>query len=137
MHAALREAVSAGLVLRSDDSYAFLHDRIQEAAYALIPQGERVMAHLRIGRLLAARTAAEALEEKIFDIVSQFDRGPGAAQALQSMPADQIDAQSHERMIGRFQVARAMLEAIHSDRPPDPRMRALAPDLSLSPLLQP
>ena len=33
------------------------------------------MAHLRIGRLLAARTAAEELEEKIFDIVNQFDRG--------------------------------------------------------------
>jgi 1,4-alpha-glucan branching enzyme len=33
--------------------------------------------------------------------------------------------------------ARAMLEAIDSARPPDPRMRALAPDLSLAPLLEP
>jgi 1,4-alpha-glucan branching enzyme len=33
--------------------------------------------------------------------------------------------------------ARAMLEAIDSPRPPDPRMRALAPDLSLVPLLEP
>jgi 1,4-alpha-glucan branching enzyme len=33
--------------------------------------------------------------------------------------------------------ARAMLEAIDSSRPPDPRMRALAPDLSLVPLLEP
>jgi 1,4-alpha-glucan branching enzyme len=33
--------------------------------------------------------------------------------------------------------ARAMLEAIDSARPPDPRMRALAPDLSLGPLLEP
>jgi 1,4-alpha-glucan branching enzyme len=33
--------------------------------------------------------------------------------------------------------ARAMLEAIDSQRPPDPRMRALAPDLSLVPLLEP
>ena len=33
--------------------------------------------------------------------------------------------------------AQAMLEAIHSVRPPDPRMRALAPDLSLAPLLEP
>ena len=30
-----------------------------------------------------------------------------------------------------------MLEAIDSERPPDPRMRALAPDLSLAPLLEP
>ena len=75
MHAALWEAVRAGLVIRSDGTYAFLHDRIQEAAYALIPEGERAMAHLRIGRLLAARTAPEELEESIFDIVNQFDRG--------------------------------------------------------------
>jgi 1,4-alpha-glucan branching enzyme len=33
--------------------------------------------------------------------------------------------------------ARALLEAIHSTRPPDPRMRNLAPDLSLAPLLEP
>jgi 1,4-alpha-glucan branching enzyme len=33
--------------------------------------------------------------------------------------------------------ARALLEAIHSRQPPDPRMRNLAPDLSLVPLLEP
>ena len=71
---ALWEAVRAGLVIRSDGTYTFLHDRIQEAAYALIAEGERAMAHLRIGRLLAARTAPKELEEKIFDIVNQFDR---------------------------------------------------------------
>ena len=33
--------------------------------------------------------------------------------------------------------ARALLEAIHSREPPDPRMRNLAPDLSLAPLREP
>ncbi len=33
--------------------------------------------------------------------------------------------------------ARALLEAIHSGEPPDPRMRNLAPHLSLAPLLEP
>jgi PAS domain S-box-containing protein len=75
MHAALWDAVRAGLVLRSDDIYTFLHDRIQEAAYTLIAAKERAMAHLRIGRLLAALTAPGELEERIFDIVNQFDRG--------------------------------------------------------------
>ena len=75
INAALWEAVRAGLVLRADGTYAFLHDRVQEAAYALIVEDERSMTHLRIGRLLAARTAAEQLEENIFDIVNQFDRG--------------------------------------------------------------
>jgi PAS domain S-box-containing protein len=74
-HAALWEAVRTGLILRSDTTYTFLHDRIQEAAYALIAEGERAMAHLRIGRLLAARTRPDELEEHIFEIVNQFDRG--------------------------------------------------------------
>jgi PAS domain S-box-containing protein len=73
-HAALFEAVRAGLVVRAGTRYAFLHDRIQEAAYALIAAAARAPAHLRIARLLAARTTADELEEQIFDIVNQFDR---------------------------------------------------------------
>jgi PAS domain S-box-containing protein len=80
-HAALWDAVQSGLVLRSDSSYTFLHDRIQEAAYALVPESERAMAHLRIGRVLAAVTPAEAIEENIFDIVNQFDRGAAVIMA--------------------------------------------------------
>src|SRR6202008_3393010 len=72
---ALVEVVRADLVLRSGGTYTFLHDRVQEAAYTLIVEDERAMAHLRIGRLLAARTPPEHLEENIFDIVNQFDRG--------------------------------------------------------------
>ena len=70
----LWEAVLAGLVLRSEDSYRFLHDRVQEAAYSLIPQQLRAETHLRIGRLLAERTPSHEREERIFEIVNQFNR---------------------------------------------------------------
>ncbi|MFM0339369.1 trifunctional serine/threonine-protein kinase/ATP-binding protein/sensor histidine kinase [Paraburkholderia fungorum] len=75
MHANLWEAVRTGLVFRAGDAYEFAHDRVQEAAYALIPADERAAAHLRIGRALASRTAPEALEETIFDIVNHLNRG--------------------------------------------------------------
>ncbi|HMF62054.1 MAG TPA: AAA family ATPase, partial [Vicinamibacterales bacterium] len=77
IHAALWAAVRAGLVFRLDNTYTFLHDRVQEAAYVAIPEDKREAAHLRIGRLLAARTAPEDLEEKIFEIVNQLDHGAG------------------------------------------------------------
>jgi len=75
LHAALWEALRAGLVFRRDGAYRFLHDRVQEAAYALIPAEEQAAQHLRIGRLLAARTSPEAIEENVFEILSQYKRG--------------------------------------------------------------
>ena len=75
VHAALWESVRQGLVEQLDDSYKFIHDRVQEAAYSLIPEASRAEAHLRIGRLLAARTFPETQEETIFDIVNHLNRG--------------------------------------------------------------
>ena len=40
------------MVAQEDGSYRFVHDRVQEAAYSLIPERMRPEAHLRIGRLL-------------------------------------------------------------------------------------
>ena len=75
IHSELWEAVRAGLVLRLAGSYTFVHDRVQEAAYALIPEGERAAVHLRIGRLFVSRTTPEEMEEKIFETVNQLNRG--------------------------------------------------------------
>ena len=77
LHKSLWEAVRSGLVLRSEDAYTFQHDRIQEAAYSLIPEGSQAEAHLRIGRLLLKHTSLDKREETIFEIVSQFNRSPG------------------------------------------------------------
>ncbi|MGY3496367.1 ATP-binding sensor histidine kinase [Bradyrhizobium sp. USDA 4502] len=75
MHHALGDAVRAGLIFHSEQAYTFLHDRIQEAAYSLIPPDARRAAHLRIGRLLAEGIPSDEQEEAIFEIVNQLNRG--------------------------------------------------------------
>jgi PAS domain S-box-containing protein len=75
IHAALSEAARAGLILRQENSYAFLHDRIHEAAYSLIPEGDRAGAHLRIGRVLLEGMTADQLAEHLFDVANQLNRG--------------------------------------------------------------
>jgi PAS domain S-box-containing protein len=75
VHSDLWEAVRLEFIVRLKGSYKFVHDRVQEAAYSLIPEELRAEAHLRIGRLLAAHTPPEKREEAIFEIVNQFNRG--------------------------------------------------------------
>jgi PAS domain S-box-containing protein len=75
VHAALWEALRQQLIDRIERSYKFVHDRVQEAAYALIPAESRAEAHLTAGRLLMAHTPAEKRDEVIFEIVSQLNRG--------------------------------------------------------------
>ena len=75
LHAALWEAVRLEAVERLPGLYRFVHDRVHEAAYSLIQENQRTAAHLRIGRLLVARTPPEKREEKIFEIVGQLNRG--------------------------------------------------------------
>src|SRR6266481_3850817 len=75
LHSDIQEALRTGLVLHSEGAYRFLHDRVQEAAYSLIPEHLRAEAHLRIGRLLEEHTPREKREEAIFEIVNQLNRG--------------------------------------------------------------
>jgi PAS domain S-box-containing protein len=75
LHAALWEAVRAGLVIQQGNSYRFLHDRIQQAAYSLFSEEHRAAVHLRIGRKLLAGMTADELTEQLFEVANQLNRG--------------------------------------------------------------
>jgi PAS domain S-box-containing protein len=75
VHVALWDAVRQELVERLPNAYRFVHDRVQEAAYSLIPTASRAEIHLRTGRLLLAQTPPGEREAAIFDIVNQLNRG--------------------------------------------------------------
>ncbi len=71
LHAALAE----GLLTPVEDRYRFVHDRIQQAVYSLIPENERVRLHLRIGTLLWEKTPPDQHDMVLFDMVNQFNQG--------------------------------------------------------------
>ena len=75
MHVALQQAVRAGLVFQQEDTYKFLHDRIEQAAYSLIPDEDVANIHLHIGRVLLASMTPDKLAENLFDVANQFNRG--------------------------------------------------------------
>ena len=75
VHSNLWEALRLGFIVRSDGSYQFIHDRVQEAAYLLIPEELRAEAHLRIGRQLYSSMMPEATAENVFRVANQLNAG--------------------------------------------------------------
>ncbi len=75
----LQQAIREGLlILQSEtdsqlptpNSYVFLHDRVQQAAYALISEAWKKPVHLAVGRLLSG---TQHFEEKLFDIAHHLN----------------------------------------------------------------
>ncbi|MGE5656716.1 MAG: AAA family ATPase [Actinomycetota bacterium] len=54
-------------------NYKFLHDRVQQAAYALIDDSEKKAVHLKIGRQILENTPPQYRSERIFELVDHLN----------------------------------------------------------------
>lgn len=91
----LLEAAAEGLLVASRQSFRFPHDRIREAAYSLLPHGERASLHLRIGRVLLSR--ADRHDEENFVVADQLN----AASSLIVTKAERTSLAALDLLVGR------------------------------------
>jgi predicted ATPase len=74
----LERAVADGLLIQREGHpiatrYEFVHDRVLEAARALLSDDARAALHLRIGRALIKQPGADADEERSYQVASHFN----------------------------------------------------------------
>ncbi|MCB9779192.1 MAG: AAA family ATPase [Alphaproteobacteria bacterium] len=84
LRAALRPAQEAGLVIQVGEAadaevgggegerYAFVHDRVQQAAYGMLEEEERAALHLVAGQALRARHPDLEDREELFEVVGHL-----------------------------------------------------------------
>lgn len=69
--------LASGMALTGDleATFAFSHDRVQQAVYDLVAEGDRATTHLAIGRALLGEKLEGAA---LFEVVNQLHRGRGS-----------------------------------------------------------
>ena len=73
---ALQAALAGGYITPVENNrFRFIHDRIQQAVYSLIPDEDTSAVHYRIGSLLLEKVSKEQLESQLFAIVNQLNQG--------------------------------------------------------------
>jgi predicted ATPase len=98
--ALLHEPLRVGLLHQIDAAYAFAHDRVHEAAYALLQESERAAVHRSIGMHLLAALGESEVDAEIFDIASHFNRSDIAgADAPERASAAELNLRARRAII--------------------------------------
>ncbi|MEK3912843.1 AAA family ATPase [Paenibacillus sp. FSL H7-0331] len=84
LHQNIQPLLDEGLLFMESDTlldqaedrlYSFMHDRIQQAAYAVVPEEDRASLHRNIGYMLQLQTEPGYEEQALFDIIHHLNLG--------------------------------------------------------------
>ncbi|MEG4963438.1 MULTISPECIES: AAA family ATPase [unclassified Microcoleus] len=95
-------------------TYRFLHDRVQQAAYSLIPADQKQATHLQMGQLLQQKLSEIDREDKIFDIVGHLNLGIeliAQPQERQTLAQLNLKAGTKARSATAYAAARVYLQS--------------------------
>ncbi len=98
----------------SNTKFKFLHDRIQQAAYAMIDAEQKKALHLKIAQRLLTKLTSEEQEDKLFEIVDHLNIGRtlivDPAQQMQWMQLNLNAAQKAKQSLAYY----AALQYLHT-----------------------
>ncbi|MCW6036085.1 AAA family ATPase [Spirulina subsalsa FACHB-351] len=87
-------------------TYRFLHDRIQQAAYSLIPENKKHSTHYKMGKILLKNLSKQAQHDSIFEIVNHLNFG-------QFLPLEQ-EERNQIAQLNLFAGQKAMLSTAYA-----------------------
>lgn len=114
--------LNEGLLLKTRDQYYFIHDKVQEAAYALLTAKEKSSCHYKIGNYLLNKATTEGnLDLYLITIVNQWN---SAVELLTDeeklrLITLNIKAGNKTKSGGAFQTARTFYQNAYKLLPPD------------------
>lgn len=109
-------------VATANPRYRFQHDRVQQAAYALIDAGRRQAVHLSVGRLMQRHADAREREEQLIDIVGHLNEGRRLLQDAgerRELAALNLAAGLRAQRSSAYETALGYLRIGHELLPPD------------------
>ena len=74
----INQCIDEGLIKHMANQYHFVHDKVREAAYSLIPESSKKQFHYDLGMLLHSAMKGQDMGSAIFLIVNQINHGSPA-----------------------------------------------------------
>lgn len=78
-------------------AYNFVHDRVQQAVYSLLPENEKTKIHYSIGTGMLESLTPEQLESRIFEVTDQLNLGENCLTAEEKIKLADLNCKAGQK----------------------------------------